>query len=100
MSKKMIAALLLGAVSIATQPAHAQGGARSGYPDRPIRLVVGFPPGGATDILARILSQYMPDSIGQPVVVDNRGGATGTIAAAIVAKAPADGYTIMMVPSG
>jgi tripartite-type tricarboxylate transporter receptor subunit TctC len=62
--------------------------------------VVGFPPGGATDILARILSQYMPESIGQPVVVDNRGGASGTIAAAMVAKAPPDGYTIMMVPSG
>ena len=74
--------------------------AHAAYPDRPIRLVVGFPPGGATDILARILSQYMPDSIGQPVVVDNRGGATGTIAAAIVAKALPDGYTIMMVPSG
>jgi tripartite-type tricarboxylate transporter receptor subunit TctC len=62
--------------------------------------VVGFPPGGATDILARILQQHMPDLIGQPVVVDNRGGASGTIAAALVAKAAPDGYTIMMVPSG
>ncbi|HYC49270.1 MAG TPA: tripartite tricarboxylate transporter substrate binding protein [Burkholderiales bacterium] len=77
---------------------HAQGAAD--YPNRPIRLVVGFPPGGATDILARILSQYMPDGIGQSVVVDNRGGATGTIAAAMVAKAAPDGYTVMMVPSG
>ena len=95
-----IFAALLAAVGIATQNAHAQGGSTANYPDRPIRLVVGFPPGGATDILARILSQYMPESIGQPVVVDNRGGATGTIAASIVAKAPPDGYTIMMVPSG
>jgi tripartite-type tricarboxylate transporter receptor subunit TctC len=85
---------------MAAQQAHAQGGSAGRFPDRPIRLVVGFPPGGATDTLARILSQHMPESIGQSVVVDNRGGATGTIAAAIVAKAPPDGYTIMMVPSG
>jgi tripartite-type tricarboxylate transporter receptor subunit TctC len=63
-------------------------------------MLVGFPPGGATDILARILSLHMADSFGQPLVVDNRGGATGTVAAAIAAKAPPDGYTIMMVPSG
>jgi len=100
MTKKAIIAALLAVVGIAALPAHAQGGAVPNYPERPIRLVVGFPPGGATDILARILSQHMPESIGQPVVVDNRGGATGTVAAAIAAKAPADGYTIMMVPSG
>jgi len=100
MRKGLVVAVLLAAVGIATQNAHAQGGSVHNYPERPIRLVVGFPPGGATDILARILSQHMPESIGQPVVVDNRGGASGTIAAAIVAKAPPDGYTIMMVPSG
>jgi tripartite-type tricarboxylate transporter receptor subunit TctC len=93
-------AVLIAGLSIVAQPARAQGGAAASYPDRPIRLLVGFPPGGATDILARILAQHMGDSIGQQVVVDNRGGATGTIAAAIAAKAPADGYTIMMVPSG
>lgn len=100
MRKGVVVAVLLAAVGIATQNAHAQGGAAPKYPERPIRLVVGFPPGGATDILARILAQHMGDSIGQTVVVDNRGGASGTIAAAIAAKAPADGYTIMMVPSG
>lgn len=100
MTKQAAVAVLLAAVAIAAQPAHAQGGAVSNYPERPIRLVVGFPPGGATDILARILQQYMPEQIGQPVVVDNRGGASGTIAAALVAKASPDGYTIMMVPSG
>jgi tripartite-type tricarboxylate transporter receptor subunit TctC len=99
MKKQGIVAVLLATASIAAQPAYAQG-AVSKYPERPIRLVVGFPPGGATDILARILSQHMPELIGQPVVVDNRGGATGTVAAAIAAKAPPDGYTIMMVPSG
>jgi tripartite-type tricarboxylate transporter receptor subunit TctC len=98
MRKGLLVAVLLAAVVIAAPPAHAQSAGK--YPDRPIRLVVGFPPGGATDILARILSQHLPDLLGQPVVVDNRGGATGTIAAAIVAKSAPDGYTIMMVPSG
>lgn len=100
MKKHAVVAVLLAAAAIAAQPAHAQGGDVSKYPERPIRLVVGFPPGGATDILARILQQFMPEQIGQPVVVDNRGGASGTIAAALVAKAAPDGYTIMMVPSG
>jgi tripartite-type tricarboxylate transporter receptor subunit TctC len=100
MRKTCVVSALLAAAGVAAQPAHAQGGAVANFPERPIRLVVGFPPGGATDILARILSQYMPESIGQTVVVDNRGGASGTIAAAMVAKAPPDGYTIMMVPSG
>ncbi|MGZ5259266.1 MAG: Bug family tripartite tricarboxylate transporter substrate binding protein [Burkholderiales bacterium] len=100
MTKRWGIALLLAGVGFAAHPAHAQGGSAGKYPDRPIRLVVGFPPGGATDILARILSQHMPESIGQPVVVDNRGGASGTIAAAMVAKSQPDGYTIMMVPSG
>jgi tripartite-type tricarboxylate transporter receptor subunit TctC len=98
MTKQVVVALLVAVAGVAAQHAHAQGA--SAYPNRPVRLVVGFPPGGATDILARILSQYMPESIGQPVVVDNRGGASGTIAATMVAKGAADGYTIMMVPSG
>ena len=100
MRKGMVVSVLLAAVGIVSQNAHAQGGAAAGYPDRPIRLLVGFPPGGATDIHARILAQHMGDSIGQTVVVDNRGGATGTIAAAIAAKSPADGYTLILVPSG
>jgi tripartite-type tricarboxylate transporter receptor subunit TctC len=99
MRNEIVVAVLLAGSTIAAQHAHAQGGSPN-FPERSIRLVVGFPPGGATDILARILSQHMPESIGQPVVVDNRGGASGTIAAAMVAKAAPDGYTIMMVPSG
>jgi tripartite-type tricarboxylate transporter receptor subunit TctC len=90
--------VLIAAAAAAAAPASAA--PAGAYPERPIRLVVGFPPGGATDIFARILSQHMPESIGQTVVVDNRGGASGTIAAAMVAQAPADGYTLMMVPSG
>ena len=100
MTMKTMLALLLAGAGMAAPNTHAQGGPVPHYPERPIRLVVGFPPGGATDILARILAQYMPEGIGQQVVVDNRSGATGTIATAIVAKALPDGYTIMMVPSG
>ena len=91
MTKEAFVAVLLAGAGLAAQHAHAQGGSVPNFPDRPIRLVVGFPPGGATDILARILSQHMPESIGQSVVVDNRGGASGTIAAAMVAKGIADG---------
>lgn len=94
------ASVLLAAAGSGVQHVHAQSGVPANFPDRPIRLVVGFPPGGATDILARILSQHMPESIGQAVVVDNRGGASGTIGANMVAKAVPDGYTLLMVPSG
>jgi tripartite-type tricarboxylate transporter receptor subunit TctC len=100
MRKGFVFPAVLAGLAIPAAHAQAQSSAAPNFPERPIRLVVGFPPGGATDILARILSQHMPESIGQPVVVDNRGGASGTIAAAMVAKGPPDGYTIMMVPSG
>jgi tripartite-type tricarboxylate transporter receptor subunit TctC len=66
------------------------------YPNKPIRMVVGFPPGGGTDVVARILAPRISELLGQPVVIDNRPGATGTVAAGQVAKAPPDGYTIMM----
>src|SRR5215510_15961786 len=71
--------------------AHAQG-----YPSRPLKMVVGFPPGGGTDVVARIIAPGLGENLGQPVVIENRPGATGTVAAAMVAKSPADGYTIMM----
>ena len=66
------------------------------YPSKPIKMVVPFPAGGTTDIVARIVAQRMSESMGQPVVVDNRGGAGGAIGADLVAKAAPDGYTILM----
>ena len=71
--------------------------AGQGFPQRSIRFVVPFPPGGATDALARILGEKMTDVWAQPVVIDNRAGAGGNIAAEIVAKSPPDGYTIIIV---
>jgi tripartite-type tricarboxylate transporter receptor subunit TctC len=69
--------------------------AQAGYPTRPITMVVPFPPGGPTDLVARVVAQKMSEQMGQPIVVDNRGGANGNIGAVAVAKAQADGYTLL-----
>ncbi|MDB5866555.1 MAG: hypothetical protein JWO70_4361, partial [Betaproteobacteria bacterium] len=65
------------------------------YPSRPIRLILPFPPGGGSDVVARVTGQTLGTLLGQPVVIDNRAGASGNIAAELVAKANADGYTLL-----
>ena len=88
--------LVLGtAGALLARPAFAQQPAAAGFPSRPVRLVVAFPPGGPTDVVARILAERMSRELGQPLVVENRGGANGNIAAEAVAKAEPDGYTIL-----
>jgi tripartite-type tricarboxylate transporter receptor subunit TctC len=88
----MICRLALVALLGACLPAAAQP-----FPSRPIRLVVPYPPGGGTDTVARPLAQKISESVGQPVVIDNRGGASEIIGTEIVAHAPADGYTLALV---
>lgn len=66
------------------------------YPAKPIRMIIGFPPGGGTDIVGRIVAQRLSENLGQQILPDNRGGASGQIAAELTAKAPPDGYTVMM----
>src|SRR5512144_3345448 len=75
-------------------------GAQANFPSRPITLTVGFAPGGGTDTAARIVAKKLTENIGQPVVVDNRAGAGGNIAAAHIANAPPDGYTISLSSVG
>jgi len=90
-------ALLLALLALAAVPAvHAQGEA---YPNRPVRILVGFAAGGANDIVTRIVSQKLTEMWGQTIVVDNRGGAGGNIAGELAARAAPDGYTLFM-PSG
>lgn len=85
------ACMLLGTVAV--QPAYAQS---AKYPERPIRLVVPFPPGGTVDVTARLVAPIVTSSIGQQVVIENRVGASGIIGSGYVARADADGYTLLI----
>jgi len=89
--KSGFAAVALLAISAVAGPVASQP-----YPAKPIRMIIGFPPGGGTDIIGRIVAQRLSEVMGQPILPDNRGGAAGQIAAELAAKAPPDGYTVMM----
>jgi tripartite-type tricarboxylate transporter receptor subunit TctC len=94
---------LLGAVAAAialTGVAHAPVAHADDYPSRPLKMIQGFPAGGNADNVARVLAQEMSKGLGQPVVVESKPGAGGTVGAALVAKAPADGYTLLLVTGG
>lgn len=92
-TKLAMLSLILACVACSAQ-------AQKDYPDRPIRMLVGVVPGGATDILARVIGQKIGESWGQQVIIDNRPGANQIIAAGLTANAAPDGYTLQMIPAG
>ncbi len=83
-------ALAAGSAALAPLAAHAA------WPERPVKMIVPYPPGGATDVIGRIIATRLSTALGQQVVVENRGGAGGNVGAEAVAKAKNDGYTILM----
>ena len=87
------------AIAVLLAIAVAGPAAAQAYPDKPIRLIVGFAPGGFTDVLARVIGQKLTERMGQSVIVDNKPGAAGTLGADIVAKAKPDGYTLLLAHS-
>jgi tripartite-type tricarboxylate transporter receptor subunit TctC len=95
MNKTCLAILVRGAFALASAAFAATSFAQA-FPTKPIRIVVPFPAGGTTDVVSRLVAQRMTETMGQPVLVENRGGAGGSLGADVVAKAAPDGYTILM----
>lgn len=93
MNRRSFVSLAALACAVACAPSFAQS-----WPTRPIRLVVGFPAGGTTDVMARVVAVPLQKSLGQAVIVENKPGASGNLGVAEVSKAPADGYTLMVAP--
>jgi tripartite-type tricarboxylate transporter receptor subunit TctC len=89
---RIFVACLLAACSLLAQA--------QSYPAKPVRLIIPFPPGGSNDVVGRAAAQLLGERLGQPIVIDNRGGAGGTIGVNAAAKSPADGYTLLMVSVG
>ncbi|MDP3520618.1 MAG: tripartite tricarboxylate transporter substrate binding protein [Hydrogenophaga sp.] len=88
--------VLAAALPLATAAAFAQ----TAYPSKPVKIVVPFPPGGTSDVLARLIGVKLGESLGQPVLVENRAGSGGNIGADLVAKSPADGHTLLLMDVG
>ena len=94
--RKVIASSIGAGIALATTGIHAQ----SAWPAKPIRIVVPYPPGGSSDIIARAISQPLSDALKQPVIVDNKAGANGNLGADLVAKSAPDGYTLLLCDTG
>ena len=88
---RLLALVFAAVAALGAPQAHAQQ-----FPSQPVRVVVPFPPGGGTDILVRLIQDKYSAKLGQPVVIDNRPGASGNIGAAVVAKSKPDGYTLLV----
>ena len=94
MRRRHFITLIGGAAALSALPRAA---AALDYPTRPVHWIVGFPPGGATDIIARLMGQWLSERLGQSFVIDNRPGAGSNIGTEAVAHAPADGYTLLLI---
>src|SRR6187455_2943263 len=92
LSRRLFLPLVAGAIAAVSGPHNASA---QSYPNRPVRLVVGFPPGGSADIVARIVAQALTERMGQTFIVDNKPGAGSNLGTEMVARAEPDGYTLM-----
>ena len=100
MHSTLLRALAILAAAFVATSAFAQAPSTGSYPAKQVRIVVGFVPGGGSDFIARLVAQRLTESFGRPVIVENRPGAGGAIATELVAKAPADGYTLLLGSAG